>query len=358
MFLAFNELLKEKSRFALIAFVVVLVSYLVFFLLALAYGLASSYTQAIDKWDASGIVLNENANNVIGRSIITEEQYGSFLNKDTENSQAAPLGVGTATAEKDGSDDVALFGIDPATFLAPDLKEGRAIQSAHEVIVSDELAEIGINLGDTLTLQSDDTRYSVVGVTAKSTFQTAPVVYMSLKDWRDAASATSGMLGMRDDTSISAIVLKGEGHTVDSPLAAQSIKDFSFTLPGYQAQVLTFSLMIGFLIGIAAFVLAIFIYILTLQKKSIFGVLKAEGIPSSYIARSVIIQVLILSIGGLLVGMGLAVLTGTLLAGKVPFAINPTFFAGISALFIVCTLLGALASVRSVTNIDPVEAIG
>lgn len=358
MFLALNELLKEKSRFALIAFVVVLVSYLVFFLLALAYGLATSYTQAIDKWDATGIVLNENANNVVGRSIITEGEYRSFLNDDRESHQAAPLGVGTATAEKDGSDDVALFGIDADTFLAPDLKEGRGIQSQHEVIVSDELAEIGVTLGTTLKLQSDPASYSVVGITTKASFQTAPVVYMSLQDWRDAASATSGMIGMRNNTSISAIILKGEGHTISSPLEAQSIKDFSFTLPGYQAQVLTFSLMIGFLIGIAAFVLAIFIYILTLQKKSIFGVLKAEGIPSSYIARSVVIQVLILSVGGLVIGMSLAILTGTLLAGKVPFAINPTFFAGISALFIVCALLGALASVRSVTKIDPVEAIG
>lgn len=358
MFLALNELLKEKSRFALIAFVVVLVSYLVFFLLALAYGLATSYTQAIDKWDASSIVLNKNANDVIGRSIITEAEYTEVLDDKADGRSAALLGVGTATAEKDDSDDVALFGIDPQTFLAPDLKEGRAIQNQHEVIVSDELSKIGITVGDTFKLQSDPAEYSVVGTTAKASFQTAPVVYMSLQDWRDAASATSGMIGMRDDTSVSAIVTKGEGFTINDPLAAQSIKDFSFTLPGYQAQVLTFSLMIGFLIGIAAFVLAIFIYILTLQKKSIFGVLKAEGIPSSYIARSVIIQVLILSVGGLLLGMGLAVLTGTLLAGKVPFAINPTFFIGISALFIVCTLIGALASVRSVTNIDPVEAIG
>ena len=55
MFLAINEILKEKSRFVLIVIVVVLVSYLVFFLTALAYGLASSYTRALDKWEASGI---------------------------------------------------------------------------------------------------------------------------------------------------------------------------------------------------------------------------------------------------------------------------------------------------------------
>lgn len=357
MFLALNELLKEKSRFALIVVVIVLVSYLVFFLLALAYGLASSYTQAIDKWDADGIVLNENANGTIGRSIITQEEYGSILTSDdSATDTAAPLGVGVATVEKDESADVALFGIDTHSFLAPELLEGQNLQTSGEVIVSDELQEVGISLGDTITLQGSDTKYRVTGVATDASFQATPVVYMSLDDWRDAASASSGMIGMRDDTSISAIVVKGS-QEVDAPLELRSMPDFVNTLPGYQAQVLTFSLMIGFLIGIAALVLAIFIYILTLQKKGIFGVLKAEGVPNRYIANSVIIQVGILSVGGLAIGMGLALLTGMMLQGKVPFAVNPIFFVGISSLFLVCALIGALASVRSVTKIDPVEAI-
>ena len=53
MFLALNEIMKEKSRFLLITMVIVLVSYLVFFLTALAYGLASSYTRAIESWESS-----------------------------------------------------------------------------------------------------------------------------------------------------------------------------------------------------------------------------------------------------------------------------------------------------------------
>jgi putative ABC transport system permease protein len=51
-------------------------------------------------------------------------------------------------------------------------------------------------------------------------------------------------------------------------------------------------------------------------------------------------------------------LTGFFLAGKVPFAVNVSFFLGIIVLFVVCTILGGLASVRSVAKIDPVEAIG
>ena len=355
MFLAINEILKEKSRFVLITIVIILVGYLVFFLTALAYGLATSYTSALDKWNASGIILNEDANNTIGRSLLFGSDYEGML-----NDEVAALGAGVATVELDEAEDVSLFGIDTNSFLSPEPVSGRTIASSDEIMVSNELEKSGVQLGDLVKFQGVQDEYKVVGFVESASFQAAPVVYMTLEDWRSTVSAVSGMLGMRDDTTISALVTRGEAKDSYSEgvKSWQTIEDFTFSLPGYQAQVLTFSLMIGFLIGIAAFVLAIFIYILTLQKKSIFGVLKAEGVSNGYIGRSVMAQVAILSVFGLAIGMGLAILTGVLLGTKVPFMVNPLFFAGITVLFLVCAAFGGLASVRSVTKIDPVEAIG
>ena len=354
MFLALNEILKEKRRFVLIAAVIVLVSYLVFFLVGLAYGLASSYTRAVDKWNASGIILSDNANGNIGRSLLFENHYGSLLSNDV-----APLGVGAATVEKDGTDDVSLFGIDTKSFLMPDIKSGREINSADEVVVSDELEAIGIKEGSEIKFQGLDQTYKVVGLVDSATFQTAPVVYMTMETWRSVASQVAGMTGMSNASTVSALVTRGDkkDNFSGDDYQWQTINEFVFSLPGYQAQVLTFSLMIGFLIGIAAFVLAIFIYILTMQKKSVFGVLKAEGVSNSYIGRSVMAQVNLLSIFGLTIGLLLAVGTGLLLAGKVPYIINPVFYIGIAAIFIICAAIGGIASVRSVTKIDPVEAI-
>ena len=355
MFLAINEILKEKSRFVLIVIVVILVSYLVFFLTALAYGLASSYTRALDKWDASGIIMSANANDTISRSLLYSSDYADLLSDDV-----APLGVGSATLIAESREDVALFGVEQGSFLAPDISEGRSISADNEVVLSDELQPLGIAIGDNITLADVADKYKVVGFTSRSTFQTNPVIYMSHDTWRLVASEASGMTGMRDDSTISALITRGDqkaAYTNDR-IYWQSIDDFIFNLPGYRPQVLTFSLMIGFLIGIAAFVLSIFIYILTMQKKSIFGVLKAEGISSAYIGRSVIVQVLIIATTGLLTGLALALATGLLLADKVPFQVNILFFAGISLLFLACALLGGIASVRSVAKIDPVEAIG
>lgn len=55
MFLALKEIRHEKLRYGLIIGMIVLVSYLVFVLSGLAYGLAQQNTQAISSWNASKV---------------------------------------------------------------------------------------------------------------------------------------------------------------------------------------------------------------------------------------------------------------------------------------------------------------
>lgn len=356
MFLALSELLKERSRFMLIAIVIILVSYLVFFLTALAYGLATSYTQGIDKWGANGIVLEEAANNTLARSLLFEKDY-----KDLVGSDAAALGVANTTVVAEEAEDVAIFGIDRESFLAPNITEGRMGDAATEVVVADGLENIGVVLGQDITFKGSDETYTVVGFTDRATYQTAPIVYMDVEQWRTLASDIAGMSGMRDASTVNAVVTRegfDRAQLDDTEMSWQSIDEYSSGLPGYSAQVLTFGTMIGFLIAIASFVLAIFMYILTLQKKSIFGVLKAEGVSNGYIARSVVFQTLLLLALGMTVGLVLTVVSGVFLDAIIPFMVQPWFFIGIIILFVVFAVIGAMASVNAVTKIDPVEAIG
>lgn len=354
MFLGINEIRHDKARFVLIVAVIALVSYLTYFLTALAYGLATSYTQGIDKWDAGGIILQKNANDNVARSLITKVDYDSVKSSDK-----AQLGVSGATVELNEKKDVSLFGIETDSFIAPNITEGRAAQSDKEIVASDALKIIGLKLDDELVFTGGKTKYKVVGFTDRATFQTAPIIYLNLSEWRHAAAEVSGMTSMRDNSTISAVLTKDKNPTFDSDvLAWQSIRDFSFKLPGYSAQVATFGTMIGFLIFIASFMLAIFIYILTIQKKSLFGVLKAEGIPNRYISRSVKTQIVILVCFGMLIGVILTLITGWTLIGKIPFIVQPLFYLAITALFLIFSAIGGVASVRAITKIDPVEAIG
>ena len=158
--------------------------------------------------------------------------------------------------------------------------------------------------------------------------------------------------------TVNAIVTKSKLTDKPAGLKKLSIPEFINVQPGYHAQVLTFSFMIGFLVVIAAVVIGIFIYVLTMQKIAIFGVMKAQGISSSYIAKSVIAQTILLSAGGVIAGLILNLLSSLALPDAVPFQNNPMFLAGIGILIILVAILGALFSVRSIVKIDPLKAIG
>ena len=57
-------------------------------------------------------------------------------------------------------------------------------------------------------------------------------------------------------------------------------------MPGYTAENGTIMMMLVFLIVISAFVIAVFFYVLTIQKTQQFGVMKAIGASNGFIAKS------------------------------------------------------------------------
>ena len=143
----------------------------------------------------------------------------------------------------------------------------------------------------------------------------------------------------------------------DAGLSIFTSEQIIRSLPGYSAQILTFSLMIGSLVLIASTVLGIFIYVLTLQKRPVIGILKARGVPTSYLAGSGCAQTLVLSGAGIAIGSLLALGTSLILPAAVPFRSSGPLYALIAIAFVTVSVAGGLISVRAVARIDPVEAI-
>ncbi len=144
----------------------------------------------------------------------------------------------------------------------------------------------------------------------------------------------------------------------DETLQVIDTETFIENLPGYTEQNLTLTLMIYFLFIISAVVLAIFLYVLTIQKISIFGVMKAQGISSGYLAGSVVAQTFLLSLAGVMIGLVLAVITGLFLPAAVPVAFNYIEMLIYGIILIVVSVIGALISVQTIVRIDPLKAIG
>lgn len=354
MFLAINEMKHSKLRYALVIGVVFLIAYLVFFLTGLAYGLAQENRTAVDKWQADRILLSDEANGKLNMSMLTMDDYESVKAEDKAALAQFP-GIVYQKGKKNQQINVSFFGIEADEFLAPNLVKGRMFKNTGEVVVNDSLAkEDGLQVGDQLKVAGSKQMLKIVGFTDEAMYNVAPVVYMSLADFQEIRF---NQALPKEAQKINAIVLREKPKQVANHLEEIKISDFIDDLPGYRAQNLTFAFMIGFLIVIAAIVIGIFIYILTMQKQAIFGVMKAQGISNFFIARSVFVQTAILAFVGIVLGLALTYLSSLVLPAAVPFAIFWGLYLAVSVGMWVIAILSAVFSVSTVVKIDPLQAI-
>lgn len=372
MFLALKEIKKEKLRFTMIILVTALIAYLIYFLSGLAFGLAELNKTAVDYWHADGVILNETANKNIYASTIDEKKLND-LNIDTANS----INLATTSVflnDSENSDELielVFMGVTKENNnLTPPIVEGREVEADDEITVSNNLKDqVDIKVGDTLKMATTNREFKVVGFTENSNYNTIPVAYVS----RDMASQAMMIFSPSGDnadavtgptpnmpTRVSGVVVNGDvdkSKLADNGLEFITMDEFINSIPGYMAQILTFGLMIISLAIISSIIIGIFMFILTMQKKPIFGVLKIQGYRNSVVVKSVIYQTLLLTILGYAIGLILTLISIYFLEKSVPLAVSVEIYAIVTAFSILCSLIGALFSVRTILKIDPLDAI-
>src|SRR5699024_9151217 len=149
-------------RFILIISIVFLISYLVFFLTGLAYGLARSNRLAVDQWDANRIVLQSGTNNNILSSVLDKSAEDDFKDHDI-----SPINISAAIAYRNGEKtedntlNIYMIGLDKDSKALPKLVEGEEIKNYdNEVIGSISLKdEEGFELGDKILLSKSEKEY-------------------------------------------------------------------------------------------------------------------------------------------------------------------------------------------------------
>ena len=354
MFLAWNEIKKNKVRFILITGVLMLVSYLVFFLSGLASGLENLNREAVDKWEATAIVVTEESDKSMPQSSMTLDAL-----EDIEAEDKAVIGQLNAIATNGGKKaNVAIFGINKDEFIMPKVSEGKTFSADNEVVASDSLMEDGFEIGDELELSSTEETLTIVGFTEDARFNAAPVLYVDLSTFQ---RVKFGEAAEANKDQMNGIVLRTDNLsdvTDNDALEVVEIEEFITSLPGYTEQSLTLSFMIYFLFIISSVIVAIFLYVLTVQKISMFGVMKAQGISNGYLSRSVVAQTFILAIIGVAVGFALALITGAFLPGAVPVSFDIATMIIYGAILIAVAIIGAVFSVWTIVKIDPLKAIG
>ncbi|WP_169716173.1 FtsX-like permease family protein [Ureibacillus manganicus] len=268
---------------------------------------------------------------------------------------------------KDDSEklDVSILGIEPGSFLEPSVVEGKPLTEGdnYQVTVNSSLKDKGIELGDILEIEGFDETLEVIGFVEGETFNHLPSIFIDLEPWRSIHFAAPGS-DMGVESPVNAIMLQGD--TIDTEKLANSIDGIEIAtkkeaingLPGYTAENGTIMMMLGFLLVISAFVIGVFFYVLTLQKANQFGVMKAIGASNGFLAKAIISQITLLATISIGIGIIFTYGTAAILPPGMPFALDSSLVFSYAIILLVVSVLSSLISVRRITKIDPLQAIG
>lgn len=352
MFLALREMRYSKLRYALVIGIMLLIAYVVFMLSGLARGLSEEFKQAIDAWDAKEIVLSKEANKSLNASQMTRESL------EQVSGDSVPIGIYSGSVKSSERINITLFGTSNNAFLLPKLIDGKRFEKENEIIISKNLADEGYKIGDKIQIGNYEQKLTIVGIFPESYYSTTPVIYSDLNTWTHLKYGDQPYTSDKQKP-INAIVTKNSSTLHDKEdLEKLTIPNFIENIPGYSAQNLTLNAMVYFLFVIVAAVIGIFMYVITLQKTTIFGVMKAQGIRNSFIAKSLIAQSFFVGIIGVGLALLLAFLTSLILPSAMPFAIDWAQWLLYSLILIGVAVLGGLFSIRTIAKVDPITAIG
>lgn len=364
MMLAFAEIRRSRGRFLTIIGALGLITFLVLTLSALGDGLFYGSTGAYRASNADGYAFSSDAKGSLVRSRIPEKDIAEYqrLSGVTKAS-----GVGLLLSSGTGPNgelDLAVFGINPTGAGAPTTLTAGRLPNAGEndaAAVDQSLASKGVFIGSTLKV--GDQSVKVVGFTQDSRYQLQPTVWTTISTWRAMQySVRPETRGLPPAVSAVAVVL-ADGTTTASltPVGGTSVlatSDAALAIPGVKEQVSTLSAIIYATLLVAAVVVALFFALVVLEKRELFAALKALGTSTRSLGAGVIIQALVASIIGVLIGAIASRLFGLIVPEQIPIIFRSATLVQVCIFTVLASIIGALFSLRRIARIDPATALG
>lgn len=360
MFLAWKELRYHKAKYGLITGILILLLFMVLFLGGLSNGLAGATGSAIRNSKSAYFVISENADEVLTRSELTLSQYNEVK---TRGGELAPFNLQRMSLRREDDPtkiDCTYLAVDPAGFMMPEVKGGSgASLGKNEILLDDSFEDDGIKTGDIIKDAATEIEMKVAGYITDTSYGHSSVGVMTLETFQ----------AIRNKITHSGTV-KYQGIAIRETFSdIQSINDIAGIsvlskaeiiekVPGHAQEQMTINMILAVLLVVSAVILGVFLYVITIQRLSQFGTLKAVGTPMKTIAAMVVWQVLLIS--------GCSVVTGGLLTfglagimpARMPFTLSVSEGAVISLAFIAISILSSLFTLIKIAKADPIIAIG
>lgn len=379
-YLAFKEIWRNKGRFLLVSLVIALITTLVLFVDGLAEGLGAGNIEYLQKLNADLVLFQEN----VDLSVSASQVGWSNLNDIGRIQGVKDVGlIGFSNASivlGDGQEplDVSLIGIgagkpgEPEAFAGRSLKGNRVKEA---IIDRNVFLRTGLSVGDQFTIKTiqgiDEEFYTleIVGISDGRQYFIRPSIFVPYLAWDEIKPQA-----FVEDTDRSELILNVAAVQLENPgnldamarrieaqlgnVEAVDLKTAYQATPGYSAQQSTLNTVRIFTLLIGLLVIGGFFQIQTLQKVAQIGMLKAIGASTSTIAIAFVVQIVYITLLGVVIGSA-----GTL-ALSLSFPVTvPIRFTTESVILAISSLLiigpmGGLVSLIYLLRIEPLTALG
>lgn len=352
MFVALRDLRFAQGRFALMGAVIALITLLVVLLSGLTAGLGRGNTSAITGLPADHLVLSAHAP---GQQLsFAESSISPAVQSDWAQvpgvTSAEPVAISMSrVAGGDRTTGVAVFAVPPGSTLAPAAAPGA-------VVLSDKAAAaLDVTTGDRVTLAGRN--LGVAAVSGDDEYSHAPVM------WTATTDAPPTGAGPGAATLIALRTTGADLTDADRRLGTLTLTpaDSVSAIGSYTSENGSLQLMRVLLFAISALVIGAFFTVWTVQRHGDIAVLKAVGASTGYLQKDALGQALLLLLAGTALGGTVATALGALLTtlgAGIPFQLTVSTVLTPVAAMVALGLAGAAVSLRSITRVDPLTALG
>jgi putative ABC transport system permease protein len=371
MQLALAEIRRRRGRWASIIGAVAFIVFLVLILAALADGLFIGSTGALRNSDADAFVYSADGRRSLVRSELPIADLAAVAEVEGV-AEAGALGVLLATAATDGDlFDIAVIGHLPGRVGEPTaLTEGRRPQMGERFVGLADVAlrDKGIDLGSSVLLTGSAQPVEVIGFVSDARYLLADTLWVTLETWESLRFEIRPETRGSGSVAQAFPIVVADGADIETVVAALdaafgntetvTTDDAILSLPGVEQQASTFTAIIVVSFVVVGIVIALFFALITLEKRGQLAILKAIGSSNWLLLRGVLVQALIASVAGYVLGFALS----RLLALILPPAVPVEFLAGTARTLFFATIVmgavGAVLSFRRIISIDPASALG
>jgi putative ABC transport system permease protein len=365
MFLALGEIRRARWRFVLLTGAVGLLVFLILFVQALTGALIGQFIGAIDHQSADVLVYSQQARKNLEGSVVAPGALAKVAQMPGV-AAAGPLGEGTFSVRANGKlRDAVLIGYQPGKPGAPTtLTSGRLPKSSFEAVASSRNASAGFAIGDRAELVRGGRVITIVGQARDINYSVLPTMFTTFETYVEAR---------RDANPNASIVWPSAVAVAVAPAVSPvGVRDaINRSVPGVEALtraqavkespgVASVSESLGTVVFLCFFVVVVvaglFFLILTIQKASALTLLRAIGVGGGALARSLLVQVLLVVLGGIVVGAALTIAALGASNASLGASLDAAQLFQTGAIVLVLATIASLGAIRRVLRIDPIRA--